>query len=184
MSPKKTRSALERPLYEPVTRAIVEGWVETRGYDNFVHEETHSQGSRATGGTFSRPDVTVVGIRKFLYLPQRDFEVVTFEIKASNQLTVLGVLEALAHREASHRSFAIYQSTAAEFDQGPERDRIETLAEKFGVGVYVAEKPEDFSSWSSRVEAVRAEPDPQKLNEFIAGLRNEKNKNAILQWFR
>jgi hypothetical protein len=60
---------LEQDLYSPIRKQIEAKWIATRGYDTFIIEETHSQGSRATGGTYSRPDITVVGVKKYLFLP-------------------------------------------------------------------------------------------------------------------
>jgi hypothetical protein len=100
--PTEIERIRERDLYTPIVRELKEKWVKTRKYEQFVLEETHSQGSRKTGGTYSRPDVAIVGFKKYIFLPQKDLEVVTFEIKPKDQVNVLGVLEAISHREAAH----------------------------------------------------------------------------------
>jgi len=46
----------ERGLYAPIKAAIEQKWIKRFGFDAVIVEETHSRGSRDTGGTFTRPD--------------------------------------------------------------------------------------------------------------------------------
>ncbi len=172
----------ERELYDPIFTAVKDKWAVERGYDRFVCEPSHSKGSAPTGGKFSRPDVTLVGVKAYVHLPGRYFEVVTFEVKASYDVNVLGVLEALAHREAAHRSYALYHVDSETFDVTENSDRIESLAEKHGIGLILAADPADLSTWEFRVEAKRNEPDPERLDAFIGGLREKSNRDEILKW--
>lgn len=172
----------ERDLYDPIYTTVREKWAVERGYDRFVCEPSHSKGSAPTGGKFSRPDVTLVGVKAYVHLPGRYFEVVTFEIKASYDVNVLGVLEALAHREAAHRSYAVYHVDSERFDETENSDRIESLAEKHGIGLILAADPTELNSWEFRVEAKRNEPDPERLDTFIGGLRERANRDEILKW--
>lgn len=172
----------ERDLYDPIYSSIRDKWAVERGYDRFVCEPSHSKGSAPTGGKFSRPDITLVGVKAYVHLPGRYFEVVTFEVKASYDVNVLGVLEALAHREAAHRSYAIFHVSSEGFDETENSDRVESLAEKHGIGLVLAEDPADVNTWEFRVEAKRNEPDPERLDSFIGGLREKANRDEILKW--
>jgi hypothetical protein len=97
----------ERRLYEPLKESL-KTWINKFGFDQVLVEETHSRGGKNTGGTFTRPDITAAGVRRYMYLPKH-LEIVTFEIKPSDAVGIMGVLEAIAHREAAHRSMSFMQ---------------------------------------------------------------------------
>jgi hypothetical protein len=59
-----------------------------------------------------------------------------------------------------------------------------SLAEKYGIGLILAEEPGKLESWEFLEEPERSEPDPERLDAFISGLRNQQNKNNILKWGR
>ena len=94
--------ARERHLYAPL-KVSIEKWIKRFALDDVLVDETHSRGSKNTGGTFSRPDITAVGNRRYRFLPTQ-LEVITFEIKPRQSVSILGALESIAHREAAHRS--------------------------------------------------------------------------------
>ena len=47
-------------------------------------------------------------------------------------------------------------------------DELCQLARAHGIGVIVVNDPGDYTTWTEREEAVRHEPDPQRLDTFIA----------------
>jgi hypothetical protein len=66
-------------------------------------------------------------------------------------------------------------------------DVIEAIcdeAKKFGVGVILAEDPNDFDTWEVLLEADRFEPDPSRLNEFIAQQTTQELKEQVVRWFK
>jgi hypothetical protein len=170
--------APERQLYAPMRGQIEAHWIPSRGYHDFILEETHSQGSRATGGTYSRPDITVIGVRKYLFLPTI-LEAVTFEIKARDSISVLGILEALTHRESVHKSYSVYQVASGEFDKSDEAPRIISLAQKHGVGLILVDDPKQYDTWDIRLEAQWTNPDPDRLDAFINGLADTGKKQKL-----
>jgi hypothetical protein len=127
----------------------------------------------------------VIGYSVFLYLPGRHFEVATFEVKPSDQVTITAVYEALAHRRSATRSFVIYHIPEDKL-KNLENDLEEICVEakRQGIGVIVATKPDDYEAWDERVEAARVEPDPNKLNDFIAVQVSEASKEEIVKWFK
>jgi len=171
----------ERDLYGPIKESVEKNWIQRFAMDNVLVEETHSRGSKLTGGTFTRPDLTAVGTRSYAYLPKR-LEVITFEVKPSDAVGVLGVLEAIAHREAAHRSYVIFSASSQKFEAAPEAERLIELAQKYGVGVVSAEKPNDVESWEIQVDAIRHEPDPGRLDRFLKDLPNEEMKHQLSKW--
>lgn len=171
----------ERSLYEPIADSIKTKWINRFGFDDHLLEQTHSRGSKDTGGTFTRPDLTAIGVRRYEFLPKR-LEIVTFEIKAANSVGILGVLEALAHREAAHRSYVIYAIARDGFENAPEADRIVELSQRYGVGVVTLEDPTQIDTWDIVLDAVPNDPDPARLDRFLADLPSSHSKKQIHKW--
>lgn len=171
----------ERDLYSPLKASIQEKWIKRFAFDNVLVDETHSRGSKNTGGTFTRPDITAIGIRRYVYLPKR-LEVITFEIKPDNEVNLMGALEAIAHREAAHRAYVIYATTRDGFDSATDGERIMELGQKYGIGIIVTENPSNVESWEIMIDAIRHEPDPARLERFIGDLPNDNMKKEISKW--
>lgn len=171
----------ERDLYGPLKRSIEQKWINRFGFDDVLVDETHSRGSRDTGGTFTRPDITSAGVKRYVYLPKR-LEIVTFEVKSADAISVMGVLEAIAHREAAHRAYVLYAASRVAFDAAIEADRIVELAQKYGIGVVLVERPAAVESWEILLDAMRHEPDPARLDRFLGDLPSEAMKKHLSKW--
>ncbi|MFC5757350.1 hypothetical protein [Rhizobium sp. GCM10022189] len=171
----------ERDLYPALKTSIETKWINRFALDDVIVDETHSRGSKDTGGTFTRPDITTAGIRRYVYLPKR-LEIVTFEVKTSDSITIMGVLEAIAHREAAHRAYVIYAASRTDFEEAIEAERIIELAQKYGVGIVLAELPEAVESWEILIDAIRHEPDPARLDRFLNDLPNADMKKQLSKW--
>jgi hypothetical protein len=174
-------TAKERDLYAPLKAAIEGKWIHKFGFDEFRVDETHSRGSKDTGGTFTRPDITAAGIKRYIYLPKR-LEIVTFEVKPGDAISIMAVLEAIAHREAAHRAYVIYSTSRANFDGNTEAERITELAQKYGIGIVLAEQASAVESWEILIDAIRHEPDPARLERFLRDLPSERIKNDLSKW--
>lgn len=175
------RRVVERPLYEPIKATIETTWIKRFGFDDVKVEETHSRGSKPTGGTFTRPDLTVAGIRRYVFLPKR-LELITLEIKPAEAVGIVGVLEAIAHREAAHRSYVIFALSRIAFENSAEAERIIELAQKYGIGLVLAEDPAEVETWEILIDAIRHEPDPARLDRFLGDLPNEALKKQLHKW--
>lgn len=174
-------SLKERTLYAALKSTILDKWIKRFALDDVLVDETHSRGSKDTGGTFTRPDITAVGIRRYVYLPKR-LEIVTFEVKSSSSVSIMGVLEAIAHREAAHRSYVIYATSRTDFDKATEGDRIIELAQKYGVGIVLVESASAVETWDILLDAVRHEPDPARLDRFLVDLPSDETKSKLSKW--
>ena len=100
-------------------------------------------------------------------------------------MNVTAVYEALAHRRAATHAyvwFHIPEEEAEEFSEA--LDAIASEAKRFGVGVIVASKPDDYESWDVVVEATRIEPDPEGMNDFISVQLSASAKDEIVAWVR
>ncbi|MGA8169911.1 MAG: hypothetical protein WB816_03630 [Methylocystis sp.] len=174
-------SARERSLYAPLKAAIEGKWIKRFAWDDVLVDETHSRGSKDTGGTFTRPDITAAGIRSYVYLSKR-LEIVTFEIKPAEAISIMGVLEAIAHREAAHRAYVIFVTSRENFEAASEFERMTELAQQYGVGIVLTENPDDVESWEIMVDALRHDPDPARLDRFLTDLPSDKMKEQLSKW--
>jgi ribosomal protein L36 len=181
-----SRYQTEDALYDPIAKELRENWTSENRYRESIVEITARQGRRDTGGAWSRLDITVVGMTTYLYLPGKHFDVTTFEIKKFDGLVVTAVYEALAHRRAATRSYAIFHVPELK-ESDPREGQIEVICEeakKHGIGVIIVDNPEDYDTWEERVEPTRIAPNPEDLNDFIAVQLTEGTKSEVVEWFK
>lgn len=175
----------EFELYPPIATVLRNHWSKEQGFDNYLVEITAKQGSRQTGGKWTRPDITAVGYKTFPYVPGRYLEVITFEVKPTNTTDVSAIYEALAHRRAATRAYVIaHMPNDKRADFSAVIDAICDESKKYGVGVILADDPIDFDTWEVMLEADRCDPDPGRLNEFIAQQTTSELKEQIVRWFK
>lgn len=174
----------ERDLYEPMSRVIKENWSPDSGLDAVIVEIT-AQGGRRPDGKWSRPDITLATYKTYPYVPGRHFDLITFEIKPTDGLDVTVVYEALAHRRAATRAYTLLH-VPDDRKAGLEEvlDEIVLEAKRVGVGVIVAGTPDSYDTWEELVEAERYEPEPQRLNDFLAKQVSQGFREQIVKWFR
>ena len=78
--------ATERSLYDPMLKAIRDRWIKDQPFTSAIVENT-AQGGRRADGVWARPDITVLASTIYTYVPNKQFEVVTFEVKHYKVLT-------------------------------------------------------------------------------------------------
>ena len=175
----------EPALYEPMAQVIREDWTKDFRLDSFTLEVTAHQGARHTGGKWTRPDITLASIKTFAYVPGKHFDLVTFEIKPQDAIDITVVYEALAHRRAATRAFALLHVPDDKKDAlEPVITEICSQAKQFGVGVIIASNPSDYDTWEEVVESVRNEPDPERLNDFLSQQVSLQFRETVVRWFR
>jgi hypothetical protein len=174
----------EDGLYDPIAGVLRTDWAKDKRYRELILEVTARQGKRETGGKWTRPDIAVATMTTLLYLPGKLFDVTTFEVKASDALDVTAVYEALSHRRAATRAYVWLHVPKSDSASEEVLSAINSEAKRHGIGVIVGSNPHDYDTWEEVVEAVRGEPDPQRLNDFIAVQFSAGNKNELLKWMR
>jgi hypothetical protein len=185
----QTTDGLERSLYAPAKTVIEQSWVREEFFDDQVVAITASRGRARTGGKWSRPDISVLAVKAFPYLPTRSFEIVTFEIKPSGNATVEAIFEALSHQQFATRSYALYVVEGPEFaDNFVEKHqdglRILNTARQHGVGVIVASNAGDWETWEELLAPRRVIPDPEQANRFIATCFPENDREQVIKWHK
>lgn len=168
---KAPRVSPEAPLYLPLLRVLSSDWVREMRIepDQIYFEITARQGKKATGGTWTRPDITAVSVRTFQHLPGKYFDVWTFEVKPIEALDVTAVFEAASHASRATRSYALVQ-VSGETEDSYESDVIERCvreAARLRVGLILFSSESDFKTWDTKVEAPRLETTPEALNEWL-----------------
>lgn len=174
----------ERKLYDPMAKIIEKNWAVDYDLNEVIVEVTAQGGSRPDG-KWSRPDITLASYKTYPYVPGRHYDVVTFEVKPSDTIDITVVYEALAHRRSATRAYALLHvptEQKGELEQIVEAIRVE--AERMGVGVIEAADPANYDTWEVLVEAVRHEPDPQRLNDFLAKQLSQRFREKFMTWFR
>jgi hypothetical protein len=132
VEPPPTRA--ESALYEPFLKAITEGYAPENRIKRYVAEITAAQGRRMAGDKWTRPDITLLAVRAFSFIPGKRLEIVTFEVKPNLDQALDGVLEALAHSAFAHLSFlAVDISSYGDEDELPD-DRVNQECKRLGIG--------------------------------------------------
>lgn len=181
--------APERELYEPALETIRGAWIEQSTYDDHIAKITAHRGRIWTGGTWTRPDISVLAISSYKYPPRRVFEIITFEIKPSDRVSIDGVFEALSHKQFAHRSYVLYNVIDVDDNEGwnlenhPEGTRILQTARKYGIGVVVASDVEDWETWNIVLEPEYSPPDPEQADLFVSTCFEESEHKVVGEWF-
>lgn len=178
----------ERPeleLYQPAKKVIEETWVRERAFDDHLVEVTALPGRRHTGGTWTRPDISVLATKAYPYLPGRTFELITFEVKTAASVDVAGVFEALSHAQFATMSYVLYCIAGKDFDRDfKDTQRVISIATQHGVGLIVASDVSQYASWDERVRPRRSVPDPEQANLFISTCFSETAKQRVINWHK
>jgi len=183
--PVDTAQETEISLYAPIAEVLRQNWVKDYRLRQSWVEITALQGRRQTGGTWTRPDLIVAGVRIFPHLPNKYFDLFSFEVKPSWAVSVTAVYEALAHRRAATHAYVWFHVPDEKATILSETvDVIASEAKRFGIGVIIAAKAEDYESWDVLVEATRVEPDPEGMNDFISVQLSAAAKDEIVAWVR
>lgn len=181
---KQAERERENVLYEPMAKVIRETWAVDERFDEVMVEIT-AHGGRRNTGTWARPDVAVATWSGFLYVPHKQFDLITFEIKPADNIDIRCVYEALAHRRSATQSYVLlHVPGGAETPSKKTLEDIYAEAKRHGIGVIVAEKPDDYDDWDEKVEPIRNEPSPKLMNDFLAIQFPESKLQKIMKWFR
>lgn len=187
INPEASNFDIENKLYEPFSKQLREKWLKYEAFDDFKVETTYAVGGgkQQKGGIWSHPDISVAGYRTFQYVPGRFLEIITYEVKTSANLNITSIYEALAHRRAANKSYVL-----AHMNEETKKNKEDIIleitneAKKYGIGIIIAEDPDDADTWEEILEAERFDPEPSRLNDFITRKLSDETKESIVRWFR
>ena len=175
----------ESALYDPIIATIRSHWAPDHKIQDFVIDRTAHQGRRVTGGKWTRPDITLASYNTYRYVPGKQVELNTFEVKTYDGLDVTAVYEALAHRRAAHYSYVLaYVPDSERVALGPLLERLCADANDHGIGFVLMKAPKEYGTWDFEVQPTRHEPDPANVDNFIRTQTSDEFKDNILGWCR
>jgi len=177
--PKKGKLFVRREseLYEPLKGYLDKAWGE--GVEDGDFFEVRVTGSarrrKKASGQWSRPDVTLVQVNSYEYLPQPVLEVSTFEVKKfSDAEKISSVYEAAAHSRWAHFSFLVAEVPDSEFEFP---DRFMSELERFKIGLILMWKEKDqWQFGENEYETDRLEPAAEELNVLLDGFFKDKRR--------
>ena len=169
----------EVSLYDPIHAAITSGYVKENRIKRFVSELTAAQGRRATGGKWTRPDLTIVAVRTYRFTPGKRLEVITFEVKPSLDTAIEGVYEALAHSAFAHRTYLVVDCRQYGEDGNIPDERIIQECSRHGVGYITFDDPSDYGTFTIQVSARLKEADPYEVDNFISTQLSPENQDQL-----
>lgn len=107
---------------------------------------------------------------------------VTFEVKADGRWGIESVYEAAAHSAFAHKSYlAIHAPKPRLVRESREFDRLVEHAERFGIGVMVFQNPADWDTYEVVLEAVRGQPDPGDVDDFVETQLDKESRAALIR---
>ncbi len=175
----------ERELYKPVEEALRDGWSKALRHSNYLVQITGGQGRRATGGMWTRPDITVVTVDTYAYVPGKFIEVIKYELKAAGNWSVAGVFEAASHsRFATKTYLLIYAPQGLPSVPKEQLERLQAECTRFEIGLGFFQDPHSYDTYDFLLDPERRQPDPAEMDRFISQQLSDSNKRRIVEWLR
>lgn len=175
----------ESDLYRPAEQALGYGWSTALTHHNYLIQVTARQGSKATGGLWTRPDITVAVVDTYPYVPGKFLEVITYEVKPARNWSVAGVFEAASHsRFATQTYLLIHVPEGRESVPEEDLERLQKECARFEIGLGLFHDPALWNTYDFLVEPERRQPDPAETNRFISQQLSDTNRRLISAWLR
>lgn len=191
-TPEETVSAVpetapkEIDLYDPFIQALKDGYIsEYKVPKDFLLVKTANTGSKNTGGKWTRPDIALLAVHRYPFLPNKSLEVTTFEIKKSLDDALQGVFESLAHSAFAHRTYlAVKVEEQIPREQADNWTRVREECDRLAIGLIKFSNAREYETFEFISEASPNEPDLYKVNEFISRQIPERDQETIREWVR
>jgi hypothetical protein len=188
--PKKGRLFVRREaeLYEPLRDWLQENWGQGTIDDGDFFEirvTASPTGRKRSSGQWSRPDLTIVKVNSYEYLPPPVLDLTTFEVKKfSDGEKIRSVFEAAAHSRWAHHAYLVVEVPKRDYEL-PERFMSEL--ERFRIGLILMWKTKEGWDFDEQeYETKRLEPEPDELNKLLKDFfrDDEKATNRFRQAIR
>ena len=106
--------------------------------DKYFSKITGSpKGHKQKSGTWSRPDLSILTISRYEFLPMIDLELTTVEVKRYSDIGTRAIFEAASHSKYAHQSYLAYEwlDNQTSPQPGPLLEAVQREAERFGIGL-------------------------------------------------
>jgi hypothetical protein len=172
----------EKDLYKPFFDYLSDKFHKVKGIDKSFCKITGDSGKRRGGGTFSRPDLTLITLERFRFiLPHEYLTIITFELKHNSYPNFLtGVYETAAHQRYANKSYYVIH-LKPDWNESDEREEVEAECSRFGIGLIYIEDPNNCETYEIVIEPEFKTPAPIDMEDFIKRVFKEDEKERILK---
>jgi len=171
----------EFELYDPLKRFFDEYWGPNyKTPDLYVSKITGPpKGHKRKSGVWSRPDLSILTVSRYDFVPERVLEVTTIEAKRFPDIGPRAVFETASHSKYGHQAYlALEWPEKEDVDDSPDEDVQEVIKEarRFGIGLIQMRK-DAGGEWDVDIiiDPVRREPDPADCSGFIEQVFKDKH---------
>ena len=172
----------EDSLYEPFLKVISTFFIKDKKIKNYICQKTANQGKKKTGGKWTRPDISIVSVDTYSFLPGKFLDIISFELKMWADFNVAGVFETAAHSKYATKSYYVAYLPGEWDPENMEHVRIKSECERFGVGLMYFTDPEKYETYEILVEPERRMPDPADMDQFINIQIDDANKRKLSEY--
>jgi len=158
-------------LFQPVKDYFDRKWknnYEPSPPNLYISEITATQHPKI--GITKIPDISILTIMNYDFVPGNHLEVITIEVKKFKTLNLTSVYETASMNQVSHRSYLVFEWLEEEdyLKIDPNAELLVNEAKRFGVGL-VQMKPTNDGKWSFKIilEPKLSSPELGELNSFI-----------------
>lgn len=142
-----------------------------------LYIDTARQGSRFTGGTYSRPDLTYVAVGRYPLLGERFVRIVSVEAKTWDYADdVSNAYEAVAYKRFSTQVYYAYESPDS---MKRISNEVTEILRENGVGIIRIWREGDKDAMRIDLDSVPSDPSPDKLETYLGVLLQIQEKDLV-----
>ena len=134
-----------------------------------------------TAGQWTRPDLALIALWRNKYSPSLQLDVYGFEVKTRQGCNLASVHEALAQNRVVHYSYLVWHAPLSDL-RGDQFATIRGHCEAFRIGLITFSRGRDADSFIVHLQARRADPTPDAIDEFIELAFPEEQRSRLLQY--
>jgi hypothetical protein len=181
-STNETLSILETDYYDCISKMLDKHYSERLTADGRFFVSKTARKDSKVAGRWTRPDFTVVANRKFPYIREPEFDIITFEVKRPADCEALAVFEALAHNSAATRSYIFFPVTEAQLAENPQGERVREECVRHGIGMFLVADDYGLEDACLVIESQRRPLNPEKCSHFLESVLEPAELSKLTTW--
>jgi len=172
----------EEDYYEVLHDLLCNEYKEFSGKNGQFLISKTARANTKIAGRWTRPDFTVVTNRKFPYIKENEFDIITFEAKSPDNCDTLAVFEALAHNSAATRSYVVVPMVQDDFNKKEQADRIKEECGRHGIGLKLVDSGYHLNKLITIIESQRRPLNPEKCSQFLKNVLDTSDLESLSTW--